>query len=81
MIGDVRGLGLAMGIDLVEDHETKKPAVHATDRILYKALKRGLNFKTTMGGVLTLTPPLVVTIEQMDQALDIVDQCLSEEST
>ncbi len=80
IIGDVRGLGLVMGIDLVEDRETKTPAINATDRILYKALKRGLNFKTTMGGVLTLTPPLIVTIDEMDQALDIIEACIAEET-
>ncbi len=79
LIGDVRGIGLVMGIDLVEDQETRSPATDAADRILYKALKRGLNFKTTMGGVLTLTPPLVVTIDEMDKALDIIETCISEE--
>jgi 4-aminobutyrate aminotransferase-like enzyme len=33
-----------------------------------------------MGGVLSLTPPLVITIEEMDQALDIVEQCIAEEA-
>ena len=80
IVGDVRGLGLVMGVDLVKDSDTREPAVEATDRILYKSLKRGLNFKTTMGGVLSLTPPLVITIEEMDQALDIVEQCIAEEA-
>ena len=80
LIGDVRGLGLVMGIDLVEDRATKEPAMAAADRILYRALEKGLNFKTTMGSVLTLTPPLVITIAEMDQALDILDTCLAEEA-
>jgi len=79
IIGDVRGLGLVMGIDLVEDRVTKEPAMAAADRILYRALEKGLNFKTTMGSVLTLTPPLVITIGEMDRALDILDACLAEE--
>jgi 4-aminobutyrate aminotransferase len=52
----------------------------AADRILYRALNRGLNFKTTMGHVLTLTPPLIITIQEMNQALDILDSCISEEA-
>jgi 4-aminobutyrate aminotransferase len=44
--------------------------------VLYRALSRGLSFKTTMGNVLTLTPPLT-TVAQMDQALDILDECLA----
>jgi 4-aminobutyrate aminotransferase len=80
LIGDVRGIGLVMGMDLVEDRESKTPAMAAADRILYRALKKGLNFKTTMGSVLTLTPPLTITIEEMDQALDILDVCIAEEA-
>ena len=44
-----------------------------------RALSRGLSFKTTMGNVLTLTPPLITTREQMGQALDILEQCLASE--
>ncbi len=80
LIGDVRGLGLVLGLDLVEDPATKTPANSAADRILYKALERGLSFKTTMGSVLSLTPPLTITHGEMDRALDILDACIAEES-
>ncbi len=79
LIGDVRGRGLLLGIELVRDRATKTPAAAAAERVLYRALSRGLSFKTTMGNVLTLTPPLVVTEAQMDRALDIVEQCLRDE--
>jgi 4-aminobutyrate aminotransferase len=79
LIGDVRGRGLLLGIDLVSDRASKAPASAVADRVLYRALARGLSFKTTMGHVLTLTPPLVTTRAQMDEALDIVDACLAEE--
>ena len=46
-------------------------------RVLYRALERGLSFKTTMGNVLTLTPPLIITEAEMDQALDILDECFA----
>jgi 4-aminobutyrate aminotransferase len=46
--------------------------------VLYAALARGLSFKTTMGNVLTFTPPLVTTPEQLDAAMDIVDACLTD---
>lgn len=45
---------------------------------MYQALDRGLGFKTAMGNVLTLTPPLVITDAQMDAALEILDACLGE---
>ena len=81
LIGDVRGRGLLLGIELVEDRDTKQPARAAAERVLYRALSRGLSFKTTMGHVLTLTPPLTVSMQQMDEAIDILDDCLREENT
>ncbi len=78
LIGDVRGRGLLLGLDLVRDRASKAPAADAAERVLYAALSRGLSFKTTMGNVLTLTPPLIITREQMGQALDILDECLGE---
>ena len=55
------------------DRATKTPAADLAERVLYRALSRGLSFKTTMGNVLTLTPPLITTVAQMDAALDILD--------
>ncbi len=78
LIGDVRGRGLLLGLELVSDRTAKTPAAAAAERVLYAALSRGLSFKTTMGNVLTLTPPLITTREQMGQALDILDDCLGE---
>jgi 4-aminobutyrate aminotransferase len=80
LIGDVRGRGLLLGIELTTDRDTKAPAVDAAERMLYRALSRGLSFKTTMGNVLTLTPPLITTHEQMDAALDIIEAGLADEA-
>ncbi len=77
VVGDVRGRGLLLGIELVEARATKTPATDLAEKVLYRALSRGLSFKTTMGNVLTLTPPLITTIAQMDTALDILDECLA----
>jgi 4-aminobutyrate aminotransferase len=81
LIGDVRGRGLLIGVELVTDRDARTPANDAAERVLYRALSLGLSFKTTMGNVLTLTPPLVITRRQMDEALDILDRCLAEETT
>jgi 4-aminobutyrate aminotransferase len=70
MISDVRGLGLLMGVELSRDAE----------RIMYAALTRGLNFKVTMGNILTLTPALTITREQMERALGILRECFAEAS-
>ena len=78
VIGDVRGRGCLFGMELVLDRETREPATDLADRVLYAALRRGLSFKTTMGNVLTFTPPLIVTSEQLHQAMDIVQESLEE---
>ena len=77
IVGDVRGLGLVLGIDLVADPETKEPATEFADRVLYGCLNRGLSFKTTMGSVITLTPPLTVTVEEIDCAIAILDEVIT----
>ncbi len=78
LIGDVRGSGCLMGAELVVDRAARTPACDAADAVLYKALGRGLNFKTTMGNVLTLTPPLIITERQMLQALEILEESIAE---
>jgi len=45
---------------------------------MYAALSRGLSFKITMGNVITLAPPLTITDEEMNRALGIIDDCLTE---
>ena len=78
IIGAVRGLGLLMGMELVKNRQTKEPATEEAEQVMYSALGTGLNFKVTMGNIITLTPPLTVTKQQMDKALNILDECLEE---
>lgn len=77
LIGDVRGRGCLLGIELVKDRQSREPACDAAEEVLYLALERGLSFKISMGNVLTLSPSLTVTIAQMQQALDIIEECLA----
>jgi 4-aminobutyrate aminotransferase len=78
LIGDVRGRGLLLGVELVTDRAGKRPAKDAAEAIMYRALDKGLSFKTTMGNVLTLTPPLTITEAEMSRALDILEECIAE---
>lgn len=78
IIGDVRGLGLVLGIELVVDRQSREPATAAAEQVLYRALDRGLSFKLTMGSIITLTPPLTIEQEELDRALDIVEACIAE---
>jgi 4-aminobutyrate aminotransferase len=76
LIGDVRGLGLLMGVELVRDRGTRARAVEETEAVMYEALSRGLNFKTTMGNVINLTPPLTISREELDLAVSILDDAI-----
>ena len=70
IIHEVRGLGLHLGIELRRNGE---PASDDADTVLYHSLERGLSYKVGGGCVLTLCPPMTITREQLDQALDIVE--------
>ena len=59
------------------DRDTHAPANDLAEAVLYRALDRGLSFKTTMGNVLTLTPPLTVTEQEMLQALDTLERAIA----
>jgi 4-aminobutyrate aminotransferase-like enzyme len=78
LIGDVRGKGLMIGVELVSDRETKAPATKVTERIVDEALKRGVYFASggRYGNVLKTSPPLVITKEQIDFALEVLDKAL-----
>jgi len=78
IIGDVRGIGLFLGIELVKNRDTLERAVEEAETVMYAALSRGLSFKITMGNILTLTPALTISREEMDRALDIIETCIGE---
>ncbi len=78
LIGDVRGLGLLLGIELVKNRSTREKAIDEAEAVMYSALTKGLSFKLTMGNIITLTPALTITKDEMDKALDIIEECLRE---
>ena len=67
-----------LGVELLQDRKTKTPATDAAEAIFYRALERGLGFKVTMGNVLTLTPPLVISEDDLMRGLDILEGCIGE---
>ena len=77
IIGDVRGLGLILGVELLRDRQTLVRATDEAERVMYTALSEGLNFKVTMGNILTLTPPLTLTREELNRALQILDGAIA----
>jgi 4-aminobutyrate aminotransferase/(S)-3-amino-2-methylpropionate transaminase len=79
LMGDVRGLGLMIGVELVKNRETKEPAGNETLEVLEEARTRGLIIGKSgpYGNVLRVAPPLTVSIEQVNEGLGILDEALS----
>jgi 4-aminobutyrate aminotransferase len=73
LIGDVRGLGLLWGIELVKDHVTKEKAASEAEKIMYHCMKNGLNFKVSKGNVIQLSPSLTINRKELGIALSILD--------
>lgn len=76
LIGDVRGIGLLWGIELVKDHQTKTKAIEEAEAVMYECLKKGLSFKVSQGNVLQLSPSLIISRAQLDEAFEILDFAL-----
>jgi 4-aminobutyrate aminotransferase len=78
MVGDVRGLGLMLGIEMVRDQATKEKAPAWRDRVVTLAFERGLLVLGAGDNTLRLCPPLVITRDQCDFALDTLEACLKQ---
>ncbi len=76
-IGDVRGKGFMLGVEFVQDRETKQPAESLRDDVVYKAFERGLLLLGCGKSVIRVTPPLSTTKSEVDEAMLILDEAIS----
>ena len=77
MVGDVRGRGLMIGVELVKDQKTKAAAHDERDRVVELAFERGVLFLGAGVNSVRIAPPLIVTQEQADIAMNILEECIS----
>jgi len=77
-VGDVRGLGLMIGIEMVKDQSTKERAPELRDRIVQMCFERGLLVLGAGRNTIRISPPLILTREQADCAVDILAACLGD---
>lgn len=75
-IGDVRGLGLMVGVEFVEDKASRKPAPELRDRVEVAAFERGLILLGAGFNTIRWSPPLIITRENIDVALEIFDEAV-----
>jgi len=80
LVGDVRGKGMMVAIELVEDRETKKPGTEAAKKLLFEAYRRGLLVYVagTYDCVIRMMPPLIIDEDTLDHGLDILDESLDK---
>jgi len=78
LIGDVRGLGLMIGVELVRDRQTKEAASTERDEIVQLCFRKGLLLLGCGVSTLRFCPPLVITREQADKAVEILDEVLAK---
>ena len=76
VVGDVRGLGLMLGVELVRDQQSKTKAPELRDRVVDLAFERGLLILGAGDNTLRFSPPLIISRDQCDFALDTLEECL-----
>jgi len=77
IVGDVRGRGLMIGIEIVKDQSSREVAGPWRDRIVELAFDRGLLILGCGETSLRLAPPLIVNTHEAEIALDIIEECIS----
>ena len=80
IIGDVRGLGLLWGIELVKNGEAKDKATKEAEKIMYECMAHGLSFKVSQGNVLQLSPALTISREDLQKAITILSAAFERHS-
>ncbi|MBZ7926699.1 aspartate aminotransferase family protein [Ensifer adhaerens] len=79
-VGDIRGRGLLLGLEVVADRQTKAPGFELGARVMEEAMRRGLSMNIVklpgMGGVFRIAPPLTVTPEEIDRGLEILSDAI-----
>ncbi|HKW17304.1 MAG TPA: acetyl ornithine aminotransferase family protein [Terriglobales bacterium] len=76
LVGEVRGIGLMIGVELVKNKETKERASAERDRAVELAFERGVLFLGCGANTIRVAPPLITTKEQADVAMDVLEECL-----
>lgn len=75
-IGDVRGIGLMIGVEFVLDRKTKEPAKNLTERVVQLAFERGLLLLSCGKSVIRIAPPLCITRPEIDEGLKIFEEAI-----
>lgn len=78
IVSHVRGIGFLWGIELVKNRISKEKATETAEKIMYECLQNGLSFKVSQGNVLTLAPALTIKKEELEGALQVLENALQK---
>ena len=78
LVGDVRGLGLMLGVDLVKDKETKERAYEEAKKVVWRAYELGLIVAFLQGNVLRIQPPLTIEEELLREGLERLEEAIED---
>jgi 4-aminobutyrate aminotransferase len=78
-IGDIRGKGLVMGIEFVEDKKTKEPSAPKTKEFITRCIEKGIIFGKvgSYGNVIRVAPPIIISEEEANEALDVIQKVIT----
>ena len=77
LVGDVRGRGLMVGVEIVKDKQTKEYGAEERDRIIELAFERGILFLGCGPSTIRIAPPLLVSKDEADVAIDVLEECIA----
>ncbi len=77
-VGDVRGKGLLIGVDIVKNRSTKERDIKMTAKICWRCWEKGLILAFFSGSVLRIAPPLTISIDEAKKAIDIIEESIKE---
>ena len=78
LVGEVRGRGLMIGVEIVRNRKPRVPGARERDAIIQLAFKRGVLFLGAGENVVRISPPLIVSREQADIAMDVLEEAIQQ---
>jgi len=78
LVGDVRGKGLMIGVELVKDKETKERAKDETKKVIYRAYELGAIVLSVRENVLRIQPPLTINKEELAEGINILEEAIED---
>lgn len=77
-VGNTRGIGLSIGVDIVKDKASKEKDPDTALKITNRSFEKGVLMISFAGSVLRFQPPLIITYDELDHALDVLEESMEE---